>query len=94
MKRLALAAAGALVMLAGCASSAPDARRAELMCQALANADGLRAADVGSPVAADGGYRVPMKLEDKIGRRVDASCQVAGADARWAPALPTGLARR
>jgi hypothetical protein len=38
-------------------------------------------------------HQVKMKVEDRLGRRVNASCEVAGGKARWMEALPPGLAR-
>lgn len=99
MKRSTLAAAavaaGAVLTLAGCATSGtPGARTAEVMCQGLATADGLSTADLGAAVAADGGFRVPMKVQDRVGRRIDTSCVYANNEARWAQPLPAGLSRR
>lgn len=85
-------AAGALT-LAACAT--PDAgARAGVACQGLATGDGLRVVSLGAATAADGSTRIPVQVEDRVGRRVNAVCVVSGASARWAAPLPAGLATR
>lgn len=91
------AAAVAVLALSACASTdagTPSASAAAVQCQGLASAEGLRVVNTGAATAADGGFRVPMKVEDRIGRRVDATCVFAGGQPRWASALPAGLTTR
>lgn len=89
----ALAAGAAALSLAACAT--PDAgARAGVACQGLATGDGLRVVSLGEATAADGGTRIPVQVEDRVGRRVNAVCVVAGQSARWAAPLPAGLATR
>jgi hypothetical protein len=90
-------AAVAALALSACASTdagAPSASTAAVHCQGLANADGLRVVNTGTATAAEGGFRVPMKVEDRVGRRVDATCVFASGQPRWASALPAGLTTR
>jgi hypothetical protein len=90
---LALAAGAAALTLAACAT--PDAgASAGVACQGLATADGLRVVSLGQETAADGSTRIPVQVEDRVGRRVNAVCVVAGQSARWATPLPAGLATR
>ena len=81
--------------LAGCASSGPVASegQAERQCRAFVALEGLRVNQVGSAVAADGGYRVAVRIEDKLGRRLDNACLIAGTQTRWATPLPAAFER-
>lgn len=94
---LAAALPAAAALLSACASAPggdSSANRAGVLCQGLANSDGLRAVEVGAPQAVDGGQRLTMKVEDRVGRRIDASCTVANGQPRWTTPLPAGLATR
>lgn len=84
-------AALAIATLAACASTDAGGDRAAVMCMGLATAEGLRTVSTGKATAADGAMRVPMRVEDRVGRRVDASCTFANGQARWTAALPAGL---
>lgn len=91
------AAAAAVLALSACASTdtgSAATSRAVVQCQGLATSEGLRVVDTGATAAAEGGVRVPMKVEDRVGRRVDATCAFDGKQPRWASALPAGLATR
>lgn len=98
MNRLnALTAAAVALIVAGCASTesgAPSASRAGVMCQALATTDGLSVVQMDAAAAADGGFRIPMRVADRVGRQVQNTCVFAGNQARWATPLPTGLTQR
>jgi hypothetical protein len=89
----ALGASAFALTLAACASADAGAR-AGVMCQGLATGEGLRVASQGAATSGDGGLRVPVRLEDRVGRRVDAVCVFADGKARWAAPLPAGLATR
>jgi hypothetical protein len=98
MNRLtALSAAAAALIVAGCASTdsgTPSASRAGVMCQGLATGEGLSVVRTENAVAADGGYRVPMRVADRVGRQIQATCVYAGNKATWATPLPAGLVLR
>ncbi len=85
-----------VVALAACAqpgSTNAAAEQAQLQCMYLARDAGLRVYEYTSVEALSASHQVKMKVEDKVGRRVNASCEVAGGKARWMEALPAGLAR-
>ena len=85
-----------VVALAACAqpgSTNAAAEQAQLQCMYLARDAGLRVYEYTSVEALAASHQVKMKVEDKVGRRVNASCEVAGGKARWTEALPAGLAR-
>lgn len=91
------AATVALLLVAGCASTdsgTPSASRAGVMCQGLATSDGLSVVRVDTATAADGGYRVPMRVADRVGRQIQTTCVYAGNKASWATPLPAGLVLR
>jgi hypothetical protein len=91
-----LAVPAVVVMLAACAQSgSPNAAadQAQLQCSYLARDAGLRVTEYTSVEALAASHQVKMKVEDRLGRRVNASCEVAGGKARWMEALPPGLAR-
>ena len=97
MKQFLKAAVPAVVLvLAACAQpGSPNAAadQAELQCSYLAREAGLRVTEVTAVQALAASHQVKMKVEDRLGRRVNAACEVAGGKARWMEALPPGLAR-
>ena len=85
-----------VVALAACAQTGPTnaaAEQAQLQCMYLARDAGLKVSEYTSVEALAASHQVKMKVEDRVGRRVNASCEVAGGKARWMEALPAGLAR-
>lgn len=93
----ALAVTAAVVLLAACASSSAPAKsntEAETACRSFVVQEGLIVSRVGQAEAIDGGFRVPVRVEDRLGRRVDNACVIAGNQTRWASPLPAGIALR
>jgi hypothetical protein len=89
------AATAAVVLLAACASSSAPAKstaEAELACRSFVVQEGLIVSRVGQAAAVDGGFRVPVRVEDRLGRRIDNACVIAGNQTRWANPLPDGIA--
>lgn len=91
-----LSAVAVALLAAGCASTggSSSASQAGVMCQGLATAEGLSVVQTGAVAAADGGYRVPLRVADRVGRQVQATCLYAGNKASWASPLPAGLTLR
>ena len=96
MQVLKLIVPAGVVALAACAqpgSTNAAAEHAQLQCMYLARDAGLKVAEYTSVESLASSHHVRMKVEDRVGRRVNASCEVAGGKARWMEALPAGLAR-
>jgi hypothetical protein len=88
--------AAVVALAAGCAQTGSvnaAAEQAQMQCSYLARDAGLRVAEYVSVESLAASHQVKMKLEDRLGRRVNGSCEVAGGKARWMEALPAGLAR-
>lgn len=92
LARASLAVIGATLATA-CAQTgtaiAPEAR-AQQQCGYFAREEGLRLLQV-TGVEADGNsYRVKMRLEDGLNRKLDATCiYAANGNRAWAQALPS-----
>jgi hypothetical protein len=97
MKTAAALTAVVTLALVGCASNPAAVQttsQAELNCRSFVGLEGLSVAQLGKAEAADGGFRVPVRIEDRLGRRLDNACIVANSQTRWASPLPAGLALR
>ena len=96
MRMTKLIAPVAVLALAACAqtgSSNASADAAQLQCSYLARDAGLRVVEYTSIQALATSHQVRMKVEDRVGRRANASCEVAGGKAKWMEAPPAGMAR-
>ena len=96
MQVLKIIVPAGVISLAGCAqpgSTNAAAEQAQLQCMYLTRDAGLRVYEYTSVEALAASYQVKLKVEDRVGRRVNASCEVADGKARWMEALPAGLAR-
>jgi uncharacterized lipoprotein YmbA len=97
MKTPALLTAVASLALAGCASTngtVQNTSQAEMTCRSFVTVEGLGVAQMGKAETADGGFRVPVRVEDRLGRRIDNACIISNNQARWASPLPSGVALR
>lgn len=98
MRPIILAAAIAASTLAGCATGSDPARLAERECGNFARIEGARLVGVDGVDATaqgDANYKVRMKVEDALSRRINAECLYSSATrtARWAEPLPKGFER-
>ena len=96
LESVRIAVEGGVVTLAACAQTGPTnaaAEQAQLPCMYLARDAGLKVSEYTAVESLAASHQVRMKVEDRVGRRVNASCEVAGGKARWLEALPAGLAR-
>ena len=93
---VSLATVVALALAACSTTTAPvqNTTQAEMNCRNFVALEGLTVGQLGKAEAADGGFRVPVRVEDKLGRRIDTACVITGTQTRWANPLPTGLALR
>lgn len=82
--------------LAGCASTGNPNASAEMQCGYLARSEGLKLHQVdGVQSNANGVIALNVRVEDALGRRVNAVCNYTAASnsASWARPLPSGLTR-
>ena len=101
MKQIAVIAsmvAMGIAGLAGCATGGDPAAVAERQCSNFANVEGARLVDVQSiePVSeADANFKVRMRVEDGLTRRMTAECLYSSTSnkARWATPLPAEFKR-
>ena len=100
MKRIAIATSLLVIGLAGCAStgSSDPAAMAARGCEDFARGEGARPVSVeGVDTVSDGdaNYKVRMRVEDRVSRKVSAECLYSSTSnrARWATPLPEGFAR-
>lgn len=99
MKRKATFALLAAVILAACATGASDpVAVAARECGNFACVEGTRLIGVDAVEPASGGesgYRVRMRVEDGLSRRISAECMYTAANntVRWAVPLPAGFVR-
>ena len=85
--------AGAIALLAGCATG-PDATP-QAQCQYFAREQGLEWVQTGkSEPATGGGTAVTMQLKDALGRPFNATCIYADGKKRWAAPLPSNAISR
>jgi len=101
MRRAALLTAMAAVGLAACATgsgSEDPAAMASRRCSNFARAEGARPVNVDGvePAGGQSSYRVRMRVEDGLARRLTAEClyDATGDTARWASPLPQEFVRR
>jgi hypothetical protein len=91
------AGSAAALLLSACASpSGPtqNTGQAEMKCLSFVQLEGLAVTQMGKPTAVEGGFRVPVEVQDRLGRRIDNACVIANEQVRWASALPAGLRTR
>jgi hypothetical protein len=98
MRHIVLVAALAAAGLAGCATGGDPASVAARECGYFARMEGanLLGVDGVDPVSeGDANYKVRMRVEDALSRRMNAACLYSSASnkARWASPLPSGFAR-
>lgn len=86
---IATLAAAATLTLTACATG--GASQAGVACQSLASADGLRVVQQSEAAGAEGAQRVAMRVEDRVGRRLDNTCIISSGQARWAAPFPKGF---
>jgi hypothetical protein len=96
--RMGTVVAMAIAALAGCATSGDPATVAERQCGYFANVEGARLVDVKAvePVAqGDADFKVTMRVEDGLTRRMTAECLYSSSTnkARWATPLPPEFKR-
>lgn len=93
MQASKIAAAGAVVLMAGCASGPDTAPPAQ--CQYFAREEGFEwIRNVKSEPATGGGTAVTMDLKDALGRPFSATCVYADGKKRWAGPLPANAMTR
>jgi hypothetical protein len=98
MKHIAIVAALAAAGLAGCATGGDPASVAARECGYFARVEGARLVGVdGVDTVSEGdaNYKVRLRVEDAMSRKVNAECLYSSASnkARWATPLPNGFAR-
>lgn len=98
MRHILIAATIAASTLAGCATPNDPARLAERECGNFARIEGARLVGVEGVDAVtqgDANYKVRMKVEDALSRRLNAECLYSSSTktARWAAPLPKGFER-
>jgi len=102
MKRIAALASMVSIGIAGVAACAtggdPGAAVAERQCSNFANVEGARLVDVQSVEPVSGGdanFKVKMRVEDGMTRRITAECLYSSASnkAWWATPLPEHFKR-
>ncbi len=98
MRRIVLVAVLAAAGFAGCATTGDPATVAARECGNFARIEGARLVGVDGVDAvseADANYRVRLRVEDALSRRLNAECLYSSASntARWAAPLPNGFAR-
>lgn len=98
MRHILMTATLAAVTLAGCATTGDPAQLAARECGNFARLEGARLVGVEGTDAvsqADANYKVRMKVEDALSRRISAECLYSSATktARWAAPLPKGFER-
>ena len=93
MQAAKIAVAGAIVLVAGCATG-PDATP-QAQCQYFAREEGLEwVQTVKSEPAAGGGTAVTMQLKDALGRPFSATCLYANGKKTWTSPLPSNAISR
>jgi len=93
MQASKIAAAGAIALMAGCATG-PDATP-QAQCQYFAGNEGFEwVRNVKSEPAGSGGTAVTMDLRDALGRPFSMVCVHADGKNRWAGALPSNAVTR
>lgn len=93
MRVVKIAAAGAIALVAGCASG-PDASP-QAQCQYFAREEGFEwVRNVKSEPAAGGGTAVTMDMKDALGRPFSATCVYADGRKSWAGPLPANAMTR
>ncbi len=89
---LAIIAVG---VLSGCAQTANlSGSSADQQCSALARMEDLRVNEVLKAETAGDGQNMPLRLEDRLGRRFTATCVYAASGARWLNPVPTNISRK
>lgn len=92
-----VAGSATALLLSACASTsgpAQTAGQAEMKCLSFVQLEGLVVTRMGTPAAVEGGFRVPVEVQDRLGRRIDNTCVIANEKVSWASALPAGLRTR
>lgn len=92
-----VAGSATALLLSACASTsgpAQTAGQAEMKCLSFVQLEGLAVTRMGTPAAVEGGFRVPVEVQDRLGRRIDNTCVIANEKVSWASALPAGLRTR
>lgn len=93
MQAARIAVAGAIALVAGCATG-PDATP-QAQCQYFAREEGMEwVQTVKSEPATGGGTAVTMQLKDALGRPFNATCVYAEGKKRWATPLPANAIMR
>ncbi len=98
MRHIMITAAIAAATLAGCATGNDPARMAERECGNFARVEGARLVGVegvDTVSQGDANYKVRMKVEDALSRRINAECLYSSSTktARWSEPLPKGFER-
>lgn len=93
MQATKIAVAGAIALVAGCATGPEETSQAQ--CQYFAREQGMEwIQTVKSEPAAGGGTAVTMQLKDALGRPFNATCVYASGKKTWASPLPSNAISR